>query len=292
MGYYFLYKIGQFLALSLPLKGAYWLAEKIGAIWFHLNRKAQAKVLENLKVILGQSEEEKLKPAAREVFVNFAKYLVEFFRLRKLDSRYIKEKIKFKNFKSIEPFRNKGVILLGAHLGNWELAAAVMTKFGFKLNAIALKHKYRKIDLFFKNQRERHGIKIMSPSVSIRSVFEKLKKGEALAVIGDRNFSSHGIEMDFFNRPTLIPKGPAFFSLKTGCPIICLFPIREKDNSFIFFIEDPIYPPVGGFNEENLKKMNKEILKTIEKYIKKYYTQWLMIHRLWGGKGEEREEII
>ena len=296
MGYYLLYKIGQFLAISLSLKRGYWLAEKIGAVWFYLNRKARAKVLDNLEVILEQNKGKELKLAAREVFINFAKYLIEFFRLSKLSKQYIKEKINFKNFEVIESFRNKGVILLSAHLGNWELGAAIIAKLGIKLNIIAITHKHKKIDLLFRKQREKHGMKIVSPGASIRGILKNLRAGEALALLGDRDFTYHGIEMDFFGKRTLIPKGPAFFSLKTGCPIVCLFPIREKDNSFSYFIEDPIYPPATpmsiGVTDENIKKMNRKILKTIEKYIRRYYTQWLMIHRLWAGREEKREEII
>ncbi len=295
MGYYLLYKIGQFLALSLPLNWGYWLTEKIGLVWFCLNYKERAKVLDNLKVILRQNDEKKLKPLAREVFVNFGKYLFEFFRLPKLNKQYIKEKINFKNFKIIESLKNKGVILLSAHLGNWELGAAIMSELGIELNGIALTHKHKEIDLFFKKQRETHGIKTIPPAASsVKKVFERLKAGEALALLGDRDFSHHGIEMDFFSHLVRIPKGPAFFSLKAGCPIVCLFLIREKDNSFSFFIEDPVYPPATGLTDENMKKMNRKILKILEKYISAYCTQWLMIHRMWADKKEEEkeEEII
>ncbi len=262
---------------------------------FCLNYKDRAKVLDNLKVILRQNDEKKLKPLAKEVFVNFGKYLFEFFRLQKLNKQYIKEKINFKNFKIIESFKNKGVILLSSHLGNWELGAAIMSELGIELNGIALTHKHKGIDLFFKKQREAHRIKTVPPAASsVKKVFERLKAGEALALLGDRDFSHHGIEMDFFSHPALIPKGPAFFSLKAGCPIVCLFLIREKDNSFSFFIEDPIYPPATGSTDENMKKMNRKILKILEKYISTYCTQWLMIHRMWAGKKEEEkeEEII
>ena len=68
--------------------------------------------------------------------------------------------------------------------------------------------------------------------------------------------------------------------------------IRNKDNTFNFFIEDPIYPVAKELTEENIKEMNRKMLKILEKYISTYSTQWLMIHRMWAGDEEESEEII
>lgn len=294
MIYYLLYKLGQFIAIVLPLKSGYWLAEKIGFIWFYVNRKGRSVVSNNLRIIFaGDIGENELKKADREVFISFAKYLLEFLRFPKLDKKYIGDKIKLVNIETLESCRDKGVILLSAHLGNWELGAAVIARLGLKLNGIALTHKYEKIDLFFKRQREMHGFKSMPLGTgSVRYILKKLRLGEAVALNGDRDFTYNGIEMDFFKKPALIPKGPAFFSLKTGCPIICSFMIREKDNSFSFFLENPIYPPTEGVSEENMREINEKIVNILEKYIKEHYTQWLMFYPLWSLDKNEKVEII
>lgn len=295
MIYYLLYGLGQLIALALPLQGGYWLAEKIGSIWFYVNRKGRDVVLDNLRIIFAGEviSENEFKRAAREIFINFAKYLLEFLRLPKLDGKYIKEKIKFINFDALEVCKEKGVILLSGHLGNWELGAAVIAHWGLKLNGIALTHKYKKIDLFFKKQRELHGFKAMPlSSGSVRYLLKKLRIGEALALNGDRDFTYSGMEMNFFGKPALIPKGPAFFSLKTGCPIICTFMIREKDNSFSFFLEKPIYPPTNVASEENIREINKKIVGVLENYIKKHYTQWLMFYQFWSLDKKQKVEII
>lgn len=292
MFYYFLYKLGQFLAAALPLKGGYWLAEKAGSFWFFVNWKARKKVLNNLKVIFQTEETRELKLPAREVFVNFAKYLVEFFRFSELNQQFIEKEVKINNLEVLKSFKNKGVILLSAHLGNWELGAEIVSKLGVKLNVVALSHKYEKIDLFFKNQRQKHGLTSIPPGNSIREILRRLKSGEAVALLGDRDFSYHGVKMNFFNKPALIPKGPAFLSIKTGCPILCLFLIREKDNSFVYHIEEPIYPETKYFDDVNVRRLNEKIIKILEKNIKNYFAQWLMIHDLWSDDKKEKEEII
>lgn len=292
MFYYFLYKLGQFLAVFLPLKGGYWLAEKAGSFWFFVNWKAREKVLNNLEVILQTKEAKELKLPAREVFVNFAKYLVEFFRFSELNQQFIEKEVKISNVEILKSFKNKGVILLSAHLGNWELGAEIVSKLGIKLNVIALSHKYEKIDLFFKNQRQKHGLVSIPPGNSTREILKRLKNGEAVALLGDRDFSHHGIKMNFFNKPALVPRGPAFFSIKTGCPILCLFLIREKDNSFTCYIEEPIYPETKHFDDGNVRRLNEKILSILEKNIKPYAAQWLMIHDLWSEDKNEKEEII
>ncbi|MFH1857190.1 MAG: hypothetical protein ABH836_08240 [Candidatus Omnitrophota bacterium] len=295
MIYYFIYRIAQILVLVLPLDAAYWLSEKAASIWFVFNLKDRAKVEDNLKIIFAQENlsEPDLREKAKEVFVNFGKYMVEFLRAHKLNRKYINTRIKFNNLEVINSFKGKGIIFLSAHLGNWELGAAVIAEMGIKLTALALTHSHKNINVLFRNQRESHGVKDMPLGTSsVKNILRGLKKGESLAILGDRDFGyGGGIKMDFFKKPALIPKGPAFFHLKTGCPIVPIFVVRQKDNSFTFFLDEPIIVN-GEITDENMKEISSKIVAVMEKYIKNYSTQWLMIHRLWDIDNIEREEII
>ncbi|MFH0791423.1 MAG: lysophospholipid acyltransferase family protein [Candidatus Omnitrophota bacterium] len=280
---YLLYRIGQFIALSLPLKAAYWLAILISDLHYLFARSDREAVGENLKAIFPQKSKREINEIKIRMFRNFAKYLVDFFRFSRLDIGYIKKNIKIENRGYIDEAlaKKKGVITITAHLGNWELGGVVISLLGYHFSAVAMPHKDKRVNKFFNSQRENRGINVIPLGNAVRQCFEVLKKNEVLALVGDRDFSEKGIVSDFFGKPTFLPEGPAAFALKTGAAIVPGFMVRNNDDTFTLRMEHPIeYTPIGDKD----KDLNALIgcYKTIfEDYIKRYPDQWYMFRRFW-----------
>jgi len=125
---YYIYRFGQFLALILPLRLAYFLASGLAQIYYYLAFNDRRNVQANLRVIFPEVSRRKLRKVSKMVFRNFAKYLADFFRFEKLDRQYIDKNIKLENLHYFNEalVKGKGVIVLTAHLGNWELGGAVL----------------------------------------------------------------------------------------------------------------------------------------------------------------------
>ena len=95
-----LFKVGQFLVKILPPKVCYSIAGFVSDVHYCFFLKDRRAVKNNLRVILPYREN--ISKAAREVFKNFGRYLVEFFQMeRMLDDKYINEKIKIQNIEKI-----------------------------------------------------------------------------------------------------------------------------------------------------------------------------------------------
>jgi len=279
---YLLYKLAIFLSLNAPLRVAYKIAVFAADCQFFFSKKDRNAVLDNLAVIFGKCDKETLC-IARSVFRNFAKYLVDFFRFSKIDDDYIKKYIKLKGIERVDNGfkQGKGVIIASAHLGNWELAGAIFAKLGYPLNVIALDHKNKSVNNIFLGQRRSMGMKVISIGMGLRRCFVALKKNEAVAVLGDRDFSTHGVNVAFFDRETDIPKGPAAFSLRSGAPIIPTIMLRNPDDTFDFIFEKPIeYQPTGD-SEKDIRALTKKLLAVIEDYVRKYPEQWYLFRRFW-----------
>ena len=156
---------------------------------------------------------------------------------------------------------------------------------GYPALAIALPHKERPVNDLFNRQRESRGVVVVPTHQAIRRGLNALKNNEMIGVVADRDFTAKGEVFDFLGRKTLIPKGAAIFSARTGAPLLPVFLVREKDDTFTLIINDPIYPPQVSTKE----MVDKEILLSImEKYksvledrIREYPTQWLMFREFW-----------
>ena len=267
----------------LPLKMAYAIASFCSDVHFVFADKDRLATKENLRVIFPDKSMKEIRKIRIQMFRNFAKYLVDFFRFEKIDKEYIKKNIRIENIQYFNDTiaKGKGAIILTAHMGNWELGGIVIALLGYPFWAVALPHKEKKVDELFNHQRESKGVKVIPLNKAVRSSLDVLRRNELVALVGDRDFTDNGIIVNFFGKPALFPDGAAAFSLKTGAPIVPGFMVRNPDDSFTLRIEKPLeFTPTGDKKKDLLNFINK--YKAIfEDYIRRYPDQWYMFRRFW-----------
>lgn len=289
---YFLFKLIHRLVLILPIKWSYWIGCRVADIDHLFKRKLRKAVKSNLchifmEVCPGNVTKSFISAQTKAVFRNFAKYLVDFFSFARLDSNNIDRFVKVKGIEHIQAAfnRGKGVIGLTAHIGNWELGGAVVSLLGFRVNAVALSHENTKINRLFTNQRVSKGVNVIPVGAGAGRYLNVLRQNQMIALVGDRMTSDAGIEVDFFNKPTLVPKGPAVLSLRTGALVVPSFVIRNPDDTFDMIFEEPIDP--NDFLNNNscgIKEMTKKMVSVLEGYISKYPSQWFLFYKVWNEK--------
>ncbi len=286
---FYLYKFGQFLVRRLSLKSAYRLAMFVSDIHFMMSFRDRAAVTGNLRAIL--KTEGDVSKEAREVFRNFGKYLVEFFRIaNELDENFVREKVRIINrhFLDEAASQKKGLIILTAHIGSWELGGLVMGMLGYPTFAIALPHKERPVNDLFNRQRELRGIVSVPINQAVRRCLAALRENKNIAVLADRDFTNSGEVLDFLGKKMLIPKGAALFALKTGAVILPTFFLRDsEDGKFILHFEAPILTPntiSGQIESKDLIPLITKYKEVIEEKIHQYPTQWLLFREFWNQK--------
>lgn len=290
MALYILYRIGVFLALALPLKFSYFMADLIGGVYCRFSSNDREAVIANLRVVLGDTiTDKKLSKTARGVFKNFAKYLVDFFRFTRIDKEYIDRYIGLEGLERVDAAltRGKGAILLSAHIGNWELGAAALSLSGYPISAVVLTHQNKKINDFFTRQRMRGKMRPIEIGATLRACYRTLKGNGLLALLGDRDFTKNGLRIEFFGKIALIPKGPAVFAYREGAAILPTFMVREPDDTFRLFIDEPIYADPRKDEASAIAGLMKQYLASIESCVRKYPSQWYIFRDLWEQNGAQ-----
>jgi len=223
----------------------------------------------------------------RAVFRNFGKNLLEFFTMsRRLRPGFIQSNVHIKNIEYFNEILQKGNggILVTAHLGNWEMGGAVLPALGLPLSVVALAHKDPRVNALFNAQREASGTMVIQADVAVRHVVEHLRRNRLIAILADRDFGNRGIMMDFLGRKTMIPKGAAFFSMKTGVPIVPAFFLRKGDDHFEVNVYPPIEPPHlpdGKITQEAMREYIQKYLTIFENEFRKNPSQWLLFREFW-----------
>ncbi|MFA6142444.1 MAG: lysophospholipid acyltransferase family protein [Candidatus Omnitrophota bacterium] len=281
---YYAYRLGEFLALSVPVRISYRAACIAADLCYFFFSADRAAVISNLNIVTaGKLSAREERGMARQVFRNFAKYLVDFFRFSIIDKNYIDKFVRIEGLNNIDEAlsKGKGVIALSAHIGNWELGGSVISLAGYPLSAVVLTHKHKKVNEFFRRQRLAGMVKPIEIGMTLKECYRVLKNNKILALMGDRDFTGSGFRIKFFGHDALIPKGPAAFSYRIGSAIVPSFMIREDDDTFRLIFEKPIYPDRSIEEAASTRQLTEQYLSVVESYIRARPAQWYAFRKIW-----------
>lgn len=285
---YYRLKFAELLARLFPRRMAYGLARRLADLYLLFDKRGRESVISNLKQIQANSgvalSSRALHSLARENFLNFAKFLVDFFKFLRLDRPHMDHIVHFGNVPAVLDgllAHGKGIIAVSAHLGNWELGAAALAALGYKLNAVALWVPDEKLNGLYQQYRISRNINPIPFGRAARECISKLRRNEIIAVVGDRDFTASNHTVEFFGRPARLPDGPAKLALATGAPLLPIFMIRLPDDTFAYIIDEPIW---ADRKRHDVDDIMRQIAMALERVIRQHSEQWFLFHDLWDIK--------
>ena len=111
----------------------------------------------------------------------------------------------------------KGVIIVGAHLGNFSVVAQIGAARGYKISIVAEDIKPPKLYDYVNKLRGHFGLEIIKlHSAQVRTIYHLLRNNEVLALAVDRDVTGDGIPTMFFDALAPIPPGAVALALRTG----------------------------------------------------------------------------
>ncbi|HLD50472.1 MAG TPA: hypothetical protein VJC08_04670, partial [bacterium] len=138
---YLFVRAGAWLVFILPRGWALFLAERGSRLGYRFVGRQRRKTLENLRRAYGpQKSQAELEKLAKRVFENFALTGVELLQFKKLNFEKVSGFVDFGDaFKVYDSLlaEGKGLISVTAHIGNWELLAAIFGLKGYRGSVLA-----------------------------------------------------------------------------------------------------------------------------------------------------------
>jgi KDO2-lipid IV(A) lauroyltransferase len=282
---YYCLKFAELLAKLLPRRMSYGIARRVADLYVLFDKRGRDCVIANLRQIQAGSgvalSPRALRSLARENFLNFAKYLVDFFEFLRLDRNQIENVIHFGNVpEALDNLlaHGKGIIFLSAHLGNWELGAAALAARGYKLNSVALQVPDKKLNDLYRRYRAMRGLYPIPFGRAGREFIAALRRNEIVGVIADRDFTGSSHTVEFFGRPARLPDGPAKLALATGAPLLPIFMVRLPDETFAYIMEEPLWADKSRQSVDDVMRL---IATALEGVIRQHSEQWYLFHNLW-----------
>ncbi len=271
----------------LPKKWSVRIADLLGRILFSVAKKHRRIAVDNLTYAFGhQKQPQEIEKIARQVFINLVKVLFEIGWSLRLNESQFAEYFKIDGYHHIKNayVKGRGVLVLTAHFGNWELLTIIAAMIKFPLNIVVRPLDFKLLDDFIFNLRTRFGGKIIPKQRSFRTIIRSLARGEMVALLMDQNVDWYeGVFVDFMGHRACTNKGLALLALKTGAPVVPVFMVREKSGLRAEFGPE-IFTVKTGDRQKDIEINTQEYNRVIEKFIRRYPDQWFWVHQRWKTK--------
>jgi KDO2-lipid IV(A) lauroyltransferase len=276
----FLDKIVAIVGLNLSRK----LSVILAFVFFYVIPIRKRVVFSNLRKAFPEFDEKKVKEVAFGCYKSILTSFFEILYMQKMSRTEIINMLSVDNADLITKNykEGKGVILLSAHFGNWELiATSVSTRINIPFHVVVKHQRNPYVDRKINSMRVKWGNEIVSLGISIRNIYKELKNKNLVAMVADQRGSADGLRIKFFGIETAIYPGPAMLAVKTGAPLIYGITIRQPDFSYKVILEKISLEKLPNNEEEKVKEISQRLASFLEKYVRQHPEQWLWMHNIW-----------
>lgn len=197
-----------------------------------------------------------------------------------LSKKFTSESFGAENLKELVS-RNKGGILLGAHLGNWEIAGHYLLNYNNKINIVMYDGEDQRIKEYLESVtggRKYNVITIKNDLSHIYAISEALERNEIICMHADRFVKgTRTSPVNFFGEEAPFPQGP-FQLIKTfKASYTFVYGIKKSTTHYNFFAR-PVRQVQAGATVQSLME---DYVHDLEGMVKQYPTQWFNYYDFW-----------
>lgn len=261
------------------------LGNIIGVIVYKLSKEARKVSLRNVEEILPHIENNGRKKGF--VLRNFRKVgmnLVDALRLEKYKHSDLDSIVDIRNGNNINTLlkRGKGLIVITAHLGCWEIIPAYFSQKGYPVNVIAREVYDKNVNREIDRIRKTFDVRVIDKNRSSIVALKRLLSGEAVGVLIDQNTNTNSVNIDFMGREARTPIGPAYLAMRTGAPVIPVAIHRLKSGRHMIEVGEEVEIVKTEDEKSDIVENTRRCSKAVEKFIKDYCDEWVWFHNRWG----------
>lgn len=245
-------------------------------------------LLENLAHAFPEKTPQELAAIARASVESFGAAMMEFIESPRFSREEILERVTLSGEEHLAAARarGKGVILLTAHFGNWEMGAfATCLAFGpVALVVRPLDNPYLEEEL--RLRRTRFGNWLIPKREAVREVMKAMRRNEMVALLVDQNvLANEAVFVPFFGRDAATTPSVALIQQRTGAAVVPLFAWPLGNGRYRLTFEPPILPEEFAHEEipraERARRATARYTEVVEEAIRKDPAAWLWIHNRW-----------
>ncbi|MDF1535048.1 MAG: lysophospholipid acyltransferase family protein [bacterium] len=272
------------LFCALPEKGALGLGRWLGMLIYHVIGSRRRLALENVRLAYG---DELKAPERREIvrrsYGHLGLNIAEFFRLPTLPPRELLDRVTVEGEEKLRAAldQGRGVLLLSAHLGNWDYLSAAIAMKGYPLALITKVSRSDALNRIWMGYREKSGVRMLMGRGTMKESLKQLKKGGVVGFVLDQNARrKEGVFVPFFGRQACTLSSLAIIARRTGAPVVPVHIFRADGRHTVVF-DEPIVTESHDNQEVDILERTAAYTRWTEKAIRRHPDQWTWLHDRW-----------
>ena len=272
------------LIAQIPKTHLLFFGKILGNLLYFLAIPQRRIVRRNLQFSHIESSPQEIHNLAKRVFRHFGISILELLQMTCFSQKELLSNMQIEGKEIIVEAlaRQKGVVLITAHLGNYEMAwQSVPFYFGRQMTGVAKKMRNVRLDRLIHRMRKRFGNKIIYKKGALPEMMRTLRQGEMVGILMDISRRFDGVEVNFFGRRATATPAAALLGLRCKSPIIPAFCHRRDNGKLIISVERPIEIQRTKGLRSDLQANTQLITDRVERAIRNHPEQWNWMLKRW-----------
>ena len=276
------YRVGAMLAGALPRSARLALARGLAgraAGWFPAER---ARVLANIAHVRPHASPAEREALVADVFRHFAICFADLISTNRSEAQpdRLVTRIEGDEHLVAAIAEGRGLVLVTAHLGNWELGGRLLaTRLRRPTHVIVAAEVDPRVERFLRGGPSPVRFVRRGDPTAMVPLVAALRRGEIVALQGDRALGTRGDALvDFFGDPAPFPLGPFVLGRAAGVPVVPAFCLLEPDLRYTVVMAPAIHVDADGE-----AKALAEWVAVLEAMIRRAPEQWFNFFDVWSA---------
>jgi KDO2-lipid IV(A) lauroyltransferase len=257
-----------------------------GYVGYQLDRRRRKIGMRNLAIAFPEREERKRRQILRASYINLGRSGAEYVRLGGFFYRRLRKRVVYNDrldyWKRLRQRDSwKGLLVLTAHLGNFELLLAAHAMNGYQIDVVHHTQRFAAGEALMTFVRERAGVRVIRKHAAARAVLRGLRQGRTVGVTFDQNAKrSEAVFVPFFGEIASTSSGLARLVAITGAPVLPVFIVRQPDKrTHRIEIQEEIAMQHTGDAAADIEENTRRLVKSVEDIVRCFPEQFLWTHR-------------
>ncbi len=178
--------------------------------------------------------------------------------------------------------QERGVVLIGGHLGCWELTPYVMNACGFPSAVMAAVQHNPLCDRAFNRKREQGETRMLHNRLGVRHLYRLLKAGGRIGIVADVDVGKNGMFIPFLGRKASTPSWPAELCVRTNSAMVMLESYVDENNILIYRLHPAVMAAAFGEDKDaQLVGLTTHMNDSFSQFIRAHPGQWFWQQRRW-----------
>lgn len=220
------------------------------------------------------------------LFINQGKNLIDRHYAVLGQGQFDTEIRGYDRIKTLLSDSQKGVILLTAHVGNWQVTMTALEKLGKRVYLLMSPEGNVAVRDFLNINSESEKVRIISSENFLGGVIDimnVINQGDIISIMGDRSYGHNSTEVNFLGEKTAFPYSAFSIAAAIQCPVVVLLSAKVSTEKYVVDISHIIEPRYSshGKKHEEIKACVQEFARVLEDYTEKYPFQWFVFRDIW-----------